>query len=244
MVKDIKEGPISIQWVPFTKLHRPIVEAVSYPQKIHPRWLTQPDWQYRSQATGHEWRAELGHMGKPEGIRYFEVRSQTAFIMSSFYIFIRIPWSVLSSYVLNWVIELFFGVIVKTEPGVFGNVSGYKSWQRQFSCLDASGAPPEPYDAKDWFWMCIYCAAAVDSALPRNKKEEAQKELYKKAIGQNLRRVSDLLQLTSWDDAIKALQHVKWDTGFDGEARIKTIWQDAVFAEPTDTSPKEAVIAS
>lgn len=242
IVKSIAEGPINVQWAPFTKLHRPIIEAIAYPRKIHRRWLTQPDWQYRSQAAGHEWRAELGQMGKPEGIRFFEVRSQTAYIMSSFYIFVRVPWSALSSYTLNWVLELLFGVIVKTEPGVFGNVSSYKSWEKQFSCLDVSAAAPEPFDPRDWFWMCIYCAAAVDSAIPRNKKEEAQKELYKKAIRQNLRRISDLLKLTSWDDAIKALQYVKWDTGFDGEARIKAIWQVAAFGDISDNSQDEEAV--
>ena len=203
---------------------------------LNPRWLHQPASQWRSQATGHEWRAELGHIGKPEGIRYFEIRSQTAFIMSSLYMFIRLPWSILSSHVLNWVIELFFGIIVKTEPGVFGNVAGYKSWDKQFGCGKSAGVVPRSFDANDWFWMCIYCATAIDSSIPRNKKEESQKELFRQAIYQNLRRVSELLSLKDWDSATEALKRVEWKSGFEGEKRIKELWQEAVLGQSPQAS--------
>ena len=136
----------------------------------------------------------------------YKQQTQTAFLMSFLYIYVRIPWNGLTSYMLNWAIEIFLDMLDKTESAVLEGT----------------------FDSSDWLWICLYGASAAGSIVLKFKDDFVQKAYWEREFGQKLRWISDVLQIKDWDTAARLLTTVHWDTKFEGEGEIRKIWEVAL----------------
>ena len=189
----------------FALPHRPIVRAIYYPYREKEKHFTNPKLALRG--TSLESSAMLvGRKTNSRDSTCCKEQTQTAFMMSFLYIYAQLPWNSLTSYMLNWVIEIFFEILVKTELGVIDGTFG----------------------SNEWFWICLYGATAAASVMQKFEQDATQKTYWMAEFYHKLRWISSLLDLQDWSTAKSVLRSVRWEEGFDGEDTIHQIWETAV----------------
>lgn len=83
-----------------------------------------------------------------------------------------------------------------------------------------------------WLWSVLFGAAVADSAeAPVALDGSTPLDGWRTLYASKLRLVSQILGLTSWEEARQALAVIAWIDGSAGEAGLRVIWERAVSAE-------------
>jgi hypothetical protein len=114
---------------------------------------------------------------------------------------------IMSSYVLNWLIEQFLDDADRLSPSVLDGTCHREAW----------------------FWTIILGASAVASVEWSNDLEKSQVEIWRRAFDDKIRLGSAVLGLTTWASAQQALKKLGWVESFDGEEEIRQIWERATM---------------
>ncbi|KAH8195090.1 hypothetical protein TruAng_010747 [Truncatella angustata] len=87
------------------------------------------------------------------------------------------------------------------------------------------------YSQTLWFWTVMFGASATVAAKTTSSLEENQMKATKDSYMDKINLASQLLKIKSWEGAKSTMQLFAWEDGFDGEEELKTLWEEAVWAD-------------
>lgn len=205
ITKNIPPQDILSQMPYFALPHHPIIRAIYYPYHEEGGFSTSSkEMVSHGISLGNPIILKRGDT-ESRDLTIRKAHTQTAFMMSFLYIYAGLPWNALTSYMLNWVIEIFLEILAKTESAV---VEG-------------------TFDPNDWFWICLYGASAAASVIQKFEQDKTQKTYWTAQFRHKLRWISDRLDVQDWNTAKRVLKSVRWEDGFDGEDEIQALWEGA-----------------
>ncbi|KAH6654629.1 hypothetical protein BKA67DRAFT_285681 [Truncatella angustata] len=135
--------------------------------------------------------------------------SRSDFISCYFYLYIILRDQWIDSFVLNWFLEQLLADVCRTES------------------LMQKGQ----YSQTLWFWTVMFGASATVAAKTTSSLEENQMKATKDSYMDKINLASQLLKIKSWEGAKSTMQLFAWEDGFDGEEELKTLWEEAVWAD-------------
>jgi hypothetical protein len=156
----------------------------------------------------------------PVGFRYFLMASRNAYYTAFLYMCMMLRQGVLSSFILNLLIDQVLDDAGRTEPAFLAG-----------RC-----------NRDVWFWTMMIALTAVDSAPAENKLEAMHIQTWRKAICSKIRLANSVMGLNDWESAKAHLRMIAWADGFDADDEIRQMWEDIKREEAGRTGEQDQTV--
>ena len=147
--------------------------------------------------------------------------SRSGFIACYFYLYMILREERVDSFILNWFVDQLWADVCRTQgPMRKGR-----------------------YSQSLWFWTVMFGACVVSTIGrpgsgspgsgsgpgPESSLEAAQLKRARDEYLDKIELASRLLRIRNWESAKSQLSLFAWEDDFDGEADLRTIWEEAVW---------------
>ena len=138
--------------------------------------------------------------------------SRSGFIACYFYLYMILREERVDSFILHWFVDQLWADVCRTQ----------------------SPMRKGRYSQSLWFWTVMFGACVVTTVgkttSDPSSLEAAQMKLARDEYLDKIALVSRLLRTRTWESAKSQLSVFAWEDDFDGEADLRTIWEEAVWA--------------
>lgn len=163
--------------------------------------------------TGNKYRPFDEVPSDPKEMPRFLIGSRFSFSFCFLILCTLLPEGVMGSFILSWLIDMILEEAERTEQFFLAGTISHDQW----------------------FWSALMGLAAVSGVPATNELERIQMQVWRRALHDKIRLANKVLGLHDWKSAKVPLRRIAWLDGFDGEAEMRQLWEEAA-GQITDRS--------